>query len=68
VILVKACRNIEKARRTVAKLNQPIEIVSLDLSNLSNIREFVKKWQSRNQKIDILINNAGIMVSFEDLN
>jgi NADP-dependent 3-hydroxy acid dehydrogenase YdfG len=57
-----ACRDTEKGRQAFAQLKRSIEVLSLDLSNLHNVREFVKQWKERNQKIDILINNAGIMV------
>ncbi|KAH8823995.1 hypothetical protein DL96DRAFT_1683123 [Flagelloscypha sp. PMI_526] len=65
--VVLACRNkkkaefartdiVEKSKGTI-RLEQ-IEILSLDLSDLSSVRSAVQAWGTR--PIDILINNAGM--------
>lgn len=37
------------------------EIATLKLDKLATIRRFAEEWLSRHEKLDILINNAGIM-------
>src|SRR4029077_12876979 len=46
----------------VAKANPGIEIVELDVSNPSNIAEVSKKLIKAHPKLNVLINNAGIML------
>ena len=61
-----ACRSLEKANSAIEKLKSlnpegkftPIE---LDLSDLNNVSEIGSKTSSRLEKLDLLINNAGIM-------
>jgi NAD(P)-dependent dehydrogenase (short-subunit alcohol dehydrogenase family) len=36
-------------------------VIKLDLSSLSSIRQFAKEVSERESRIDILINNAGVM-------
>ncbi|WP_208995431.1 oxidoreductase [Pseudovibrio sp. Alg231-02] len=63
--VVIACRNAEKgsaaqqALRTQAKGR--VDLVQLDLSDLSSVRHAAEIVASRYTKIDALINNAGIM-------
>lgn len=42
--------------------SQQLIIEKLDLSSFKSIREFVQRIHDRGQKIDILINNAGVMI------
>jgi NAD(P)-dependent dehydrogenase (short-subunit alcohol dehydrogenase family) len=39
-----------------------LEIMSLDLSSLASVRKFAEDIYEQESKIDILINNAGIMM------
>ncbi len=39
-----------------------IVVIELDLSSLSSIRQFAKEVSERESRIDILINNAGVMM------
>lgn len=65
--VVLACRNIEKA--TLAKQdilkevpNADLEIMQIDLSKLDAVRAFAKTYLEKYQTLDLLINNAGVMV------
>jgi len=65
--VIMAVRNAEKAQR-VAKLilkevpNASIEIRNLDLGSLASIRAFANGIQKDLKQLDVLINNAGIMM------
>lgn len=64
--VIMACRNLEKAskaRQTILNNigDTDIDILKLDLASLKSIREFAKEYLSKYDKLDVLINNAGIM-------
>ncbi|KAM7350183.1 retinol dehydrogenase 12-like [Cochliomyia hominivorax] len=61
-----ACRNFdkcEKARQEIITLtgNSNIYNRTLDLASLKSVREFAAKFLQEEKRLDILINNAGIM-------
>ncbi|MDF1673902.1 MAG: oxidoreductase [Vicingaceae bacterium] len=65
--VIMACRNLEKAEK--AKLNiikkvpsADVEIMQLDLSRLASVRSFVKSFSKKYNQLDLLIENAGIMI------
>jgi len=65
--VILACRNIEKAnhaKKVILKeyTNAKIDIIALDLSNLSSVRNFTDIFLSRYNSLHLLINNAGIMM------
>jgi len=65
--VVLACRDEGKTKIVVEELradtkNEKIEFIKLDLNDLSSVREFVKEFKSKYQNLNILINNAGIMM------
>jgi NAD(P)-dependent dehydrogenase (short-subunit alcohol dehydrogenase family) len=63
--IVIACRNENKAADAVAEIDGvgagKAESVSLDLSSLSSVRAASEEIHSRWDRLDALINNAGIM-------
>ena len=64
--VVMACRNQQKAELAKANVlekvpNANLEIMALDLSKLSSVREFAANYRKQYSSIDLLINNAGIM-------
>lgn len=65
-LVVMACRNADKARaaqRSVgaaAKGPAPV-VVALDLASLASVRECAEALAQQHPKIDVLMNNAGIM-------
>lgn len=64
--VIMACRNQEKAtkaRNTILNNveNADIEIMHLDLASLKSVRDFASKFLEKYDKLDVLINNAGIM-------
>ncbi|XP_034952778.1 retinol dehydrogenase 13-like [Chelonus insularis] len=64
--VVMACRDLiscEEARMKIVleTENKYIYCRKCDLSSQASIREFVNKFKSEHKRLDILINNAGIM-------
>ena len=65
--VVMAVRNTEKAETVVKEIlsefpSSKIDIISLDLNNLESISSFDEKFNNDYKKLDVLINNAGIMM------
>lgn len=65
--VIMAVRNIQKAQAVSAEIKQDfpkakVEIRSLDLSSLDSIKSFAKGFLIDHKKLDILINNAGVMM------
>ena len=65
--VVMACRNLKKASDSRNKILKDfpkanIKIYQLDLADLDNIKYFAKKFINENDRLDVLINNAGVMI------
>ena len=66
-LVIMAVRDIEKgniAREKILK-DYPgalIDIMPVDLSSLSSVKEFAKVFLALYNRLDLLINNAGIMI------
>ncbi len=63
--LIIASRSVDKAQRAASELNSglksSIDVVKLDLSDLSSVKTAAEDVKRRFDKIDGLINNAGVM-------
>lgn len=59
-IVVLACRNTERGE-TAAKDVGGVFVAPLDLASLQSIRDFVKAFEAKYDRLDVLVNNAGIM-------
>jgi retinol dehydrogenase-12 len=62
--VILACRNVEKANQAASEIraktgNGNVVVESLDLSSFESIRQFSSKINAQEERIDILINNAG---------
>jgi NAD(P)-dependent dehydrogenase (short-subunit alcohol dehydrogenase family) len=67
-IVILACRNSEKGNAAVQQIYQEyprakVEYLHLDLSDLASVRCFADQFASNYNRLDILINNAGIMAT-----
>ena len=68
-----AARSAEKAEKAIQDIRQsedataPISFLPLDLSSFDSIKSAVAKLQQSESRLDILINNAGIMMTAEGL-
>ncbi len=66
--VIMACRSIqkgEKARNQILETfpEADIKVLQLDLMDLSSVKSFADTFKSSYSHLDILINNAGIMIS-----
>ena len=64
--VVLACRNPAKAAEAEAPQRAEIpaaavEAMELDVSRLASVRAFAEAFPRRHPKLDVLINNAGVM-------
>jgi len=64
--IILACRNPDRGNNAVAKIKSEwgvknIEFMQLDLNDLNSVKSFAKAFNEKYDKLDILINNAGIM-------
>jgi NAD(P)-dependent dehydrogenase (short-subunit alcohol dehydrogenase family) len=64
--VVMACRNIEKAQTAKEDIlkeypNAKLDIIELDLSDFESITNFANTFKNKYKKLDVLLNNAGIM-------
>ncbi|EWG55481.1 hypothetical protein FVEG_13474 [Fusarium verticillioides 7600] len=68
-----ACRSKEKFEQAVNELKQSgsnteaVSFLALDLASLSSIKSAAAEFQASSSRLDILINNAGIMMTPEGL-
>ncbi len=64
--VVLACRDTAKGaavRDEIAEeiRDAPLEIAAIDLADLESIRAFVARFQAAHPRLDVLINNAGVL-------
>lgn len=64
--IVLAIRNRAKGERVVEKVlqkykNAQLDILELDLASLQSIAQFSTEFSQKYQRLDVLINNAGVM-------
>jgi NAD(P)-dependent dehydrogenase (short-subunit alcohol dehydrogenase family) len=65
--VVLACRDIEKANEAAEKIKNTaskgsVEVLQLDLSDLDNVKQAAEAFKAKHNRLDLLINNAGVMV------
>jgi NAD(P)-dependent dehydrogenase (short-subunit alcohol dehydrogenase family) len=66
-VTVLACRDTGKAERAAARLTAAtpkaaVSVVRLDLASLDSVREAAAQIRASHPRIDLLINNAGLMM------
>lgn len=65
--VIIACRSAAKgleAKNEIKKLtpNGLVEVMELDLMNLASVRKFANEFKAKYQQLNVLLNNAGIMI------
>jgi len=65
--VVLACRSLEKGRQAAARVQREcafakVEVHLLDLSDLDSVRVFATAFSAAHQRLDLLVNNAGVMI------
>ncbi|MDV6373279.1 oxidoreductase [Deinococcus arenicola] len=65
--VVMACRNAQKAEAAATRIlatnpRGKVILMTLDLGDLDSVRTFAEQFKSKFERLDLLVNNAGIMV------
>lgn len=61
--VVLAVRDAAKGKQAAAQISGDVTVQELDLTSLASIREAAEALKSGHDKIDLLINNAGVMTT-----
>ena len=69
--VVITARNVEKGEAVAGDINaatgqDSVEVEALELGSLASIRAFAGRFLAKHDKLDLLINNAGVMASPQD--
>ena len=64
--VILACRNEAKALQAMSRIRKShpkasLQFLSLDLGSLDSVREMAREFLEQYDKLDVLINNAGVM-------
>ncbi|MEE1830525.1 SDR family NAD(P)-dependent oxidoreductase [Streptomyces sp. SP17KL33] len=59
--VVLAVRDVEKGKQAAARITGDVTVQALDLSSLDSIRSAAADLRAAHPRIDLLINNAGVM-------
>ncbi|MEN8153548.1 MAG: oxidoreductase [Acidobacteriota bacterium] len=65
--VIIAVRNMEKGNKAAEKIrneyeNASLNVMELDLADLSSVSKFADNYKKEYSKLDVLINNAGVMM------
>ncbi len=65
--VIIAIRNLEKGGNAEAKIkvqnpNADVEVMKIDLADLESVKSFVSTFKQKYSQLDLLINNAGVMI------
>lgn len=64
--LIMAVRNVTLGEERAAEFRKinptaPIDVIALNLDELASVRQFADVFKAKYQRLDVLVNNAGIM-------
>ncbi|MGW8225783.1 MAG: oxidoreductase [Anaerolineales bacterium] len=67
-VVIMACRSLEKGKIAMEQILEEdprakVILKSLDLADLSSVRQFSEDYLAAHDRLDILINNAGVMAT-----
>lgn len=65
--VIMACRNRQKAEEAMARIRErtpdaDLEFIELDLASLASVERFAAAVRAAHDRLDLLINNAGVMI------
>jgi NAD(P)-dependent dehydrogenase (short-subunit alcohol dehydrogenase family) len=65
--VIMACRNRQKAEDAMARIRERTsdakpEFIELDLASLASVESFAETFRAGHDRLDLLINNAGVMI------
>ena len=65
--VIIAVRNLDKGNKALATIVQQnkdadVQVMELDLANLASVKNFAENFQKNYSRLDLLINNAGVMI------
>jgi NAD(P)-dependent dehydrogenase (short-subunit alcohol dehydrogenase family) len=65
--VIIAVRNLDKGNKALAKIIQQnkdadVQVMELDLANLASVKSFAENFHKNYSRLDLLINNAGVMI------
>jgi len=65
--VVLACRSGKKAEEAMRRIRQRtpethLEYIELDLASLASVERFAESYRAAHDRLDLLINNAGVMI------
>jgi NAD(P)-dependent dehydrogenase (short-subunit alcohol dehydrogenase family) len=65
--VIIAVRNLEKGNKALEKIlaqnkDAEVKVLELDLANLESVKNFAENFKKSNSRLDLLINNAGVMI------
>lgn len=65
--VIMACRSEERASKAVEEIKKDVKdanvtFMKLDLADLSSVKEFAEEFKGKYDKLDVLVNNAGVMM------
>jgi NAD(P)-dependent dehydrogenase (short-subunit alcohol dehydrogenase family) len=66
-VVIIAVRNLDKGKGAAEKIleqnkNANVAVMKLDLADLKSVRNFADEFKSKYSRLDLLINNAGVMI------
>jgi NAD(P)-dependent dehydrogenase (short-subunit alcohol dehydrogenase family) len=64
--VIMACRSMDRAQVALTQISKEIpdasvEVMQLNLASLKSIHQFADKFKAKYDRLDVLLNNAGIM-------
>jgi NAD(P)-dependent dehydrogenase (short-subunit alcohol dehydrogenase family) len=65
--VIIAVRNLEKGNSAAEKIRKQnekadVSVMRLDLANLASVKDFAEEFKNKYSRLDLLINNAGVMI------
>ena len=65
--VILACRSLDKGQQALTKIKEhkgtgTLEVAQLDLESLDSVEQFANDFIKKHNTLDVLINNAGVMI------